>query len=70
MKVADKVQLISGGPVMTVISIVGIDTNKLATFSYQNAGHNEGDLICQWYNEKEAKYEEKVFKPAVLKIIE
>nr|WP_315248153.1 DUF2158 domain-containing protein [uncultured Flavobacterium sp.] len=70
MKVGSKVELISGGPVMTVTSIIGEETNKMAVFAYKQAGHNEGDLICQWYNEKQGKYEDKIFKPTTLKEVE
>ncbi|MCW3077438.1 MAG: putative small protein [Bacteroidetes bacterium] len=63
------VQLKSGGPKMTVIRIVGDEDNSnLADFAYKHTGHKDGDLICEWFDDKKVSHS-KVFPLGAVKEI-
>ena len=62
----DKVQLISGGPEMTVIGIVGTgELTKLENAALKKEGAIDGDIYCGWHNN--TIEERGVFKGNVLK---
>ena len=62
----EKVQLISGGPDMTVKGVIGTDSlTKMENLALRNSGGTDGDVFCQWFNN--TKLEGGVFKPAMLK---
>lgn len=66
--IGDVVKLKSGGPDMTVQSIVGVTTSKMETFAYNNSGFTEGDIICKWF--QGTKLESAIFKQQTLEKIE
>lgn len=55
----DVVQLISGGPKMTVQRFIGEKTTnygvKIADETRKLKGHNDGDAVCQWFDGSELK---------------
>lgn len=67
--IGDIVQLKSGGPQMTVQRIIGSgDSNfmiKAADEFLKTQGFNEGDVVCQWFNDN--KLESGTFKQDSLK---
>jgi uncharacterized protein YodC (DUF2158 family) len=65
MEIGNVVMLKSGGPEMTVKNIVGETTNETETYGYTSAGFNNGDVVCQWFGEKN-KVESVVFNPRML----
>ena len=47
--IGDLVELKSGGPEMTIHSIVGDSTNEFESSIFITKGYKEGDLICKWF---------------------
>ena len=65
-KTGDKVQLISGGPDMTVKGTIGDGSlTKLESYALTTRGFLDGDIYCQWFNGN--KLESAAFKKAMLK---
>lgn len=65
-KTGDKVQLISGGPEMTVKGVLGDGSlNKMESFALTASGFLEGDVFCQWFDG--IKLEGGAFKKLMLK---
>ena len=59
MKKGDNVRHKSGtGPVMTVREVAGADHDSC----------DEGNLVCQWYDDGEKRFVEDCFDPEVLVI--
>jgi len=67
-KTGDAVELISGGPKMTVDGVIGNvdDFSKMQNYAYNAAGHKDGAVLCQWFNENDVK--SAIFKASMLKI--
>lgn len=65
-KTGDKVQLISGGPDMTVKGVIGDGSlSQTETYGLTISGNGDGDVYCQWFND--TKLESGVFKPEMIK---
>lgn len=65
-KTGDKVQLISGGPDMTVKGVIGDGSlTKMENYVLTTSGFEEGDVYCQWFNAN--KLEGAAFKKAMLR---
>ena len=65
-KTGDKVQLISGGPEMTVNGVLGDGSlNKMENFALTTRGFQLGDVYCQWFDG--IKLEGSAFKKLILK---
>ena len=64
-KTGDKVQLISGGPDMTVKGVIGESLTKMENYALTTSGFENGDVYCQWFNGN--KLEGAGFKKAMLK---
>jgi len=65
-KTGDKVQLISGGPEMTVNGIIGTDSlEQRVSGLLKLKGNADGDVYCQWFVGSTKKG--GVFKPQMLK---
>ncbi len=47
--IGDTVELKSGGPEMTIHSIIGDSTNKFESSIFITKGYKVGDLICKWF---------------------
>ncbi|MBI2512501.1 MAG: DUF2158 domain-containing protein [Opitutae bacterium] len=59
-KTGDIVRLKSGGPKMTVQRLVGDKSSPMMAFVDQHLrtkGHQDGDVICQWFASSELKSE-------------
>ncbi|WP_218620376.1 YodC family protein [Flavobacterium sp. I3-2] len=67
INIGDIVQLISGGPEMSVHDIFGKTTTKQFTLAYKTAGHTDGEIICKWFSG--SKLETGFFKIETLKKI-
>ena len=52
-KPGEKVEIVSGGPAMTVLRVEGKDSEAVVT--------------CQWYDKKSKDYKSKVFEAVVLR---
>lgn len=67
LKTGDKVQLVSGGPEMTVRGIVGDGSfSKEENYIQISVKRlNEGDVYCQWFDG--SKLEEAAFRVLMLK---
>lgn len=65
-KTGDKVQLISGGPDMTVKGVIGDGSlPKMENYALTASGFEVGDVYCQWFNSN--KLESAAFKKLMLK---
>jgi uncharacterized protein YodC (DUF2158 family) len=72
-KVGDLVRLQSGGPSMTVESILSSNPGSpTATLMAQLKlqGFEEGSVACKWYDETSKSFKKDYFKPAMLKSAE
>lgn len=69
LRTGDVVQLISGGPKMTIKGIIGDEKNPLSktenALSKMSKQYSDGDVYCQWFSND--KLESGVFKSAMLK---
>jgi uncharacterized protein YodC (DUF2158 family) len=69
IKVGDKVKLKSGGPLMTVKTIISEEYGEKQNFDiYLLGGSKQGDLLCQWFNG--SKLEVEPFSPEGLERVE
>jgi uncharacterized protein YodC (DUF2158 family) len=61
------VKMKSGGPVMTVVRLIGSTKEDQFVF-IDSHGYEEGDVICEWFDGENRKRD--VFKKTTLKLVD
>ena len=57
LKIGDVVKLNSGGEKMTVSYVIGNANNLIIDNALKYQGYDDGDVMCQWFHNKEVKKE-------------